>query len=172
MSTSINIPTIETERLVLRAFQLADFDALFPFLSDPDMARYRTGEPLSRDEAWEWVVGNAGQWMVRGYGIFAAEERATGTFVGFGGPWHPIVFDEPELAYSLLRAHHGKGFATELATAARDWIFETLDVAPFSLVHPDNHPSRRVAERLGATIESQTVFCDQPRLVYRHTKPN
>lgn len=164
--------TIQTERLLLRQFELADLDTLMPFLMDAELSRYRTGDPLDRDGSWNWFVGNAGQWPIRGYGIFAVEERASGNFIGYSGPWHPIAFEDgPELAYSLLRDHHGKGFATEMATAARDWIIATLGYVPFSLIHPDNHPSIRVAERLGAEVESETVFAGQPRLIYRHQKP-
>jgi hypothetical protein len=38
----------------------------------------------------------------------------------------------------------------------------------FSFVHPANHPSRRLAERLGATLIGDTILRGQPRLPYRH----
>jgi hypothetical protein len=46
------------------------------------------------------------------------------------------------------------GFATEAAKAARDWLFERFPLPrAASFIRPDNHPSKRVAERLGAVCE-------------------
>jgi RimJ/RimL family protein N-acetyltransferase len=61
---------------------------------------------------------------------------------------------EPEIAYSLDQPFWRQGFATEAATAARDWFFEHFPLARVaSFIRPDNHASKRVAERLGAACE-------------------
>lgn len=40
-----------------------------------------------------------------------------------------------------------------------------------SFVHPENLPSRAVAERIGAVIEGEGELRGEPRLIYRHLKP-
>jgi RimJ/RimL family protein N-acetyltransferase len=162
--------TLETERLRLRQWRFDDFEALAAFLGDDDANRYRlSGRGISREEAWAKFAEFAGQWMLRGYGEFAVEERATATLVGWCGLWHPVMLDEPEMVWSLFPAAQGKGYATEAAKTVMRWAAEDLGLGPlFSFVHPDNHPSRRLAERLGAQCERKVTFRGQPRLFYRH----
>jgi RimJ/RimL family protein N-acetyltransferase len=92
-----------------------------------------------------------------------------GQLIGWVGLWHPIHLDEPELAWTVFSEAQGKGFATEAARRVMQWAYRDLGLPPlFSFVHPDNTPSRALAERLGATIEGETIHRNQPRLVYRH----
>ena len=56
-----------------------------------------------------------------------------------------------EVAWSLGAAFHGKGYATEAATAAIDWAFDYLGwTEVIHTIHPDNVPSQAVATRLGS----------------------
>lgn len=165
---ALEIPTIDTERLRLRPWRLDDFAPLAAFLVDAQLARFRNGivDDLG---AWQFMTAANGQWSVRGHGGFAVEETETGATVGMTGLWHPATFREPELYWSLFSGAHGRGYAVEMARAVQRWAGEVAKLAPLmSLVHPDNRPSRRVAERLGATIEGETTFYDRPRLIYRH----
>ena len=159
---------LTTERLTLRQWRFEDFEPLAAFLGDAELSRYRTG-PIDRLAAWQFFCGQLGQWPLRGYGVFAVEPRGSSAVIGYSGLWHPVIFDEPELTWSLFAGHHGKGYATEMAARVQRWAAESLDLPPLmSLVHPDNTPSRKVAERLGARVEKETEFRGQPRLVYRH----
>jgi RimJ/RimL family protein N-acetyltransferase len=162
--------TLQTSRLILRQWRLDDFESLATFLADGEANRYRgPGRGLSREEAWQFFCEKVGEWQLRGTGEFAIEEIATGSLVGWAGLWHPIFLDEPELAWSLFPQGQGKGFATEAAERVMRWAAEDLRLPPlFSFVHPENLPSRKVAERLGAHVESDTEFRGQPRLIYRH----
>lgn len=162
--------TLHTDRLTLRQWRASDFEPFAIFVANAEANRYRgSGNPMDRATAWNFLCEKAGQWPLRGYGIFAAEETATDTLVGWAGLWHPIHLDEPELAWSLFPSAQGKGYATEAAERAQRWAAEDLGLAPlFSFVHPANTPSRKVAERLGATLESETEFRGAPRLLYRH----
>lgn len=162
--------TLLTSRLTLRQWHLDDFGPLAAFLSDGEANRYRgQGLAATQDEAWSRLCETVGQWTLRGYGEFAVEETASGRLVGWAGLWHPIGLDEPELAWSLFPEAQGKGLATEAAARVLEWAAHDLRLpALFSFVHPDNTPSRKLAERLGASIEKQTEFRGRPRLVYRH----
>ena len=149
--TTFEIPTITTARLQLRAFQASDLDAQ----ANPDVMRYlidrRTHTPV---EVWRTMASNLGQWPLRGCGMWAGVIADSGRFVGSIGIFQPLDWPEPELAYALDQPFWGCGFATEAATAARDWLFRRF---PFfrlaSFIRPDNHASIRVAQRLGAVCE-------------------
>ena len=162
--------TLETDRLRLRPWTQQDFEPLAAFLADDEANRYRgPGRGISREEAWQALLEFAGQWSLRGYGAFAIEEKASAQLIGWAGLWHPPSLAEPELAWTLFPAAQGRGYAAEAASRVLRWAHEDLTLPPlFSFVHPDNHPSRRLAERLGARIERETTFRGQPRLFYRH----
>lgn len=161
---------LTTDRLVLRQWKEGDFEPLAAFLADAQANRYRgPARALSREEAWVYLCETAGQWLIRGYGQFAIEHRATRRLIGWAGLWHPIQLEEPELAWTIFTDAQGQGFGTEAARRAMRWAEDDLCLPPlFSFVHPENRPSRALAERLGAVIEGETIHRDQPRLVYRH----
>jgi RimJ/RimL family protein N-acetyltransferase len=45
MTTTFEIPTLRTERLILRAFRAADIDAWAAMEADPEVRRYRGNNP-------------------------------------------------------------------------------------------------------------------------------
>src|SRR5271163_462513 len=95
-----------------------------------------------------------GQWALRGYGVWACEKIDGGAFIGSIGIFDPLDWPEPEIIYSLDQPHWRQGFATEAARAGRDWLFEHFpSLRAASFIRPDNHASKRVAERLGAVCE-------------------
>lgn len=154
MTTTIEIPTLHTDRLVLRAFRAGDWDRFAMMESNPDVRRFRGANLLSREEAWNSMQLLLGQWALRGYGVFALAERSSGRFIGFAGVLHPVDWPEPELAYSLDQAFWGQGFAMEAAAAARDWAFASCGMERLaSFILPDNARSLRVAQTLGAVRE-------------------
>lgn len=156
MTTVIEIPTLTTERIVLRAFRPGDHDAFATLNADPAFRRHLgDGRILSRDETWASMESALGQWALRGYGLFAVE--GAGQFIGRVGILHPADWPEPELAWGLAPARWGCGYATEAARAVRDWGFATFGFPRLvSFILPDNHASRRVAARLGAVREGTT----------------
>jgi RimJ/RimL family protein N-acetyltransferase len=168
------VPTLETNRLILRQWRRDDFEPLAAFLADGEASRYRgSGKAATTSEAWRFLCEKIGEWHLRGTGEFAVETKATGDLVGWAGLWHPIELDEPELAWSLFQAAQGNGYATEAAERVMRWAADDLGLPPlFSFVHADNHPSRRLAERLGAMLTGETTLRGQPRLLYRHRDLN
>ena len=146
--TSIEIPTLETERLILRAPRASDFDAYAAFMASP-RAEY-VGGPMDRSAAWSEFASFFGCWAMHGFGPFAVEEKATGAFVGDVGPWFPVPWPEPEMAWDLLEGFEGRGYATEAARAARDWAYRARGwTTAISLIAAGNAPSQGVATRLG-----------------------
>jgi RimJ/RimL family protein N-acetyltransferase len=95
-------PTLDTDRLILRAFRAGDLDEYAAMLANPNVMRFLgTGQTRSPADAWSAMAGALGQWELRGYGSFALEERATGKLVGRAGILHPYDWLGPELASQL-----------------------------------------------------------------------
>ncbi len=165
-------PVIKTERLRLRPWKEADFNAFRAFMADPEAQAFRSG-PADAIGAWAQFCAKAGEWAVCGMGTLVINEADADRALGYAGLWSAPYLDEPELCWSLFADDgRGKGYATEAAAGMRDWAYAALGLPPLmSFVHPENHPSRAVAERLGARCLGDTTLRGQPRLFYRHVGP-
>lgn len=162
-------PVLSSERIILRGWQDSDFHPYTTLVSDPVMMRFIGGGAISYKEARKEFDGMREQWIDRKIGIFVIADKTSDELLGFTGLFESPLIDEPELSWSLSAKNHGKGYASEAAVLARNWAFREHNIGPLmSLVHPDNISSKRVAERLGASVESHSTWMGQPRLVYRH----
>lgn len=162
---------METERLLLRAWEPRDLEPFAALNADPEVMRFFPA-PFSHDETAAYmdrVAALAGQ----GLGFLAAEERASGDLVGVVGmaPVPPELPEMPavEIGWRLARAHWGKGYAQE---AARAWLhhgFATLALPEIvAMTTRGNLPSRRVMQRLGMTYDAADDF-DHPALPEGHS---
>jgi RimJ/RimL family protein N-acetyltransferase len=161
--------TLETERLILRMLRASDFDAYAAMCADPEVMRYLgDGQPLERSIAWRNLALMIGHWSLRGYGLWAAEERSSSELVGRIGLWNPEGWPGLEVGWMLRRASWGQGLATEGARAALQYAFDTLQQPHMiSLIRPENMASIRVAQRLGEQLLETTQFMGHTALVYR-----
>ena len=159
--------TLETERLYLRQFREADLDAYAEMCADVEVMRY-IGQPLSRFEAWRSMAAMLGHWQLRGYGLWAVEEKGSGEMIGRIGCWRPEGWIDFEIGWTLRRTHWGKGYAIEAARASVQYAFEQLNRSHIiSLIHPENWRSIRVADQLGETVSGKTELFGKEVLVYR-----
>ena len=150
-------PTLETERLILRPTRPEDFDAWAAFMAD-DASRF-IGGPQVRSVAWRNFNMVAGAWALQGYSLFSLIEKSSGQWVGRAGPWFPEGWPGPEVGWGLVSAARGRGYATEAATAAMDWVFDHLGwTEAIHSIDPENTASQRVAQRLGSVNRGRGVL--------------
>ncbi len=146
----MDIPTITTERLILRPFRNGDLDAHAAMNADPTVMQY-IGEVQDRAAAFRTMCAYMGHWYLRGYGPWAVEERATGAFVGRAGLTRFEPWPEVEVAYALVPSAWGKGYASEVAARSLRYAHEVVGARGVaSHILAGNAASVRVAERLGA----------------------
>jgi RimJ/RimL family protein N-acetyltransferase len=163
---------LETERMELRRMEMADVDDLMGIFSDPEAMRYYPGTK-SRQEAEEWVRWTLGSYRDRGFGQWVVLLRSSGEFVGQCGLTVQEVEGEKEIeiGYLLLRKFWSRGFATEASIAARDYGFHTFGYERLvSLIDPGNRASRRVAEKVGLTLEKEVWKWNKTVCVYAINK--
>ncbi len=162
-------PILTTERLCLRAPHAADTDAILAFLGSDRADFY--GGPMDLGTAWHKFSAYVGQWTLAGYGLFAVTLKDTNETIGLAGPHHPAHFPEPEMSWLIADARfEGHGYATEACRAVLDHYLTGQGWASLvSYIDRANHPSRALAQRLGATKEETGSVpipnCD----AYRHT---
>lgn len=163
----MNVPIIETERLILREFREEDFPVYEALAADMNVMRFLGGKTMDRVEAWRHMAFMVGHWTLRGYGYFALEEKESGQFIGRAGFTNPAGWPGFELGWTIAPTHQRRGFAFEAASRLLRFAFEDLGKAHvISLIHRDNLPSKRVAEKLGETVEGETVVLGMPVLIY------
>lgn len=141
---------IETARLILRPPRAEDFDAYAANMADVVAARFIGGQQ-PRAAAWRGFLSLAGAWAIQGFAMFSVIEKDSGRWIGRLGPWYPEGWPGTEVGWGLVRSAWGKGYAYEGSVAAIDWAFDQLgwDEVIHS-IHPDNHPSKALARRLGS----------------------
>ena len=168
----MNDVTLETDRLIMRMWRETDSEAYAELCADPEVMRYLGGKTFDRTEAWRHMASMIGHWYLRGYGIWAVEEKASGRLVGRIGCINPEGWPGLEVGWTLKREFWGKGYATEGARRALEYAFNELDKPHvISLIHADNGASIRVAERLGEKLEGTARVVGIDVLVYGIDRP-
>ncbi len=173
MTLTLDIPRLETERLILRGPEARDFEPIAAFYADESRC-WGFGGVLRRDDAWRWLAMSIGHWALHGYGFFTMELKDSGTACGLAGLWNPEGWPEPELGWVLFDGFEGKGLAREGAERARQWAYTDLGMTTLtSNIKPGNDRSVALAERMGAKYERtyHNVHMGEDYL-YRHPSPS
>jgi RimJ/RimL family protein N-acetyltransferase len=170
---SVQVPILETERLNLRGHRLEDFHHCAAMWADPEVTRFIGGKPLSEEESWRRMLGYVGHWSLLGFGLWVAEEKATGNFVGEVGfadykrDLDPSLKGTPEIGWVLASRARGRGYATEAVRAAVAWgdaHFPTARTA--CIIVPENLPSIRVAVKCGYKEFTVATYKGRPTAMY------
>lgn len=151
IATSPLGPTLETSRLILRPPVPADFDGFCAFTSDPATMKH-LGGVVSPAVTWRIMTSVAGAWHLYGFHMFSVIEKASGQWIGRIGALYPHDWPAREVGWGLKSSHWGRGYATEAAVAAMDFVFDRLgwdDV--IHTIAPDNLASAAVARGLGSS---------------------
>ena len=157
---------IVTERLVLRRYTYDDIPDVLAFASQPSVAAVTSGMIQATEEGVRKYID-----LQNSYQSFekdkvfelAVQRREDGKVMGLAG----FIRRDPrqgEIGWALGSEYRGQGYATEAARALLDYGFGTLGLHRIHAdTGSDNHPSRRVMERLGMKREAllrDTVFED------------
>jgi ribosomal-protein-alanine N-acetyltransferase len=157
---------IETDRLLLRTFTMADLEDLRLIFSDPEVVKYLgSGKPAGRKET-EYALRSIIRHRKRhGYGRWAVIFKRTRELIGYGGL--RCYHGTPELVYLLAKSYWGNGLATELAVASLRYGFEKLRFKRIvAMANQANKASHRVLEKVGMTFEKTAHICNMDIVCY------
>jgi 3-dehydroquinate dehydratase/shikimate dehydrogenase len=162
---------IETPRLLLRNWKASD-GAPFAALNTDSRVMEFMPRVLTAEESAAVVERIEAHFRVHGFGLFAAELRETGAFIGYVGlsvphfqaKFMPCV----EIGWRLAAEQWNRGLATEGARAVFGYAFQTLRLEEvISFTVPSNSASRRVMEKFGMRHDESDDF-DHPDLPEGH----
>jgi RimJ/RimL family protein N-acetyltransferase len=167
-------PTLETERLILRAFRKDDLDAHAATLGDQEVMRHIGGKPVIREDSWRRLMSGVGSWVLNGLGPWAVERKSDGRMVGHCGFFNferdmtPSILGEPEMGWIFDRSVHGQGIAFEACRAALDWAERELAANSYpAIIDIENVPSMKLAEKLGFVRQPDGFYRDAPIAIFR-----
>ncbi len=156
----MDIPTITTPHLTLRAFVEQDAAPLHRIFGAPGVLRYfPSDKPPTLDQVRKMIAGQLKHWEQYDYGWWATVLRSENTFIGWSGLQFLPDTDEIEIAYLLDPDFWGRGLATEAARAGLRYGFADLELQTIvAIVHPENAASRRVIDKLGMSFVEQKPY--------------
>ena len=144
----------ETERLLVRALQEADFPHIFRLQSDAETMRYIRAPVTSEQEVHDRIdMWEKYRQQCPGMGVFVLEIRENGAFAGYVTARH-VEFkpenDEFEVGYVVAPEWHRRGLAGEMLPLLCQYLFERSGAPEIvAFTHPDNLVSQRVLLQAG-----------------------
>ena len=159
---ALGVPTLQTQRLILRPFTEADAPAFHALVSDPEVLRYTGENPvISIEQALDILrTRPLRDYAVHGFGRMACVYQETQEIIGFCGLKRlEELNNEVDIGYRFIRRFWGLGLATESAAALYAHGKTELQLARIiGLVMPENTGSVRVLEKLGMQREKAIRF--------------
>ncbi|MDH3641664.1 MAG: GNAT family N-acetyltransferase [Gammaproteobacteria bacterium] len=155
------MPSLSTERLILRPIANSDLAALHEFWNEPDVRRYLWDDQhLSREAVGRIVAASEACFTELGSGFFAIEvAKNPGMLVGFCGHRRFEDGDQVELLFGILPDFWGEGYVTEAAIAVLRFGFENCGIdRVVAAADTPNQRSVRVLQRLGMIFEERREF--------------
>lgn len=161
-----------TQRLLARKPTYEDRALYHAHFTQPEVESWLRPSPLPPFTAHaldELIDGDRIHWRDHGFGPWVLIEKETGAFAGRGGlAWTALEgTTRIELPWSIEPGLHGKGYATEAATAACEWAQELGFEEVIALTLPTNLASQRVARKAGFEQAGEVIHAGLPHLLFR-----
>ncbi len=148
---------LETERLLIRAWEPEDRSAFVAMTQDPEIMRFvHGGRPYTEEEVEQFLARQARQLADHDVCMGPLIEKSSGRVVGIAGTQPLGKSDDFEIGWWLARDQWGRGYATEAGAAAMHHVLHTLALPRVvAIIDPGNDASVRVTERLGMHYEGR-----------------
>ena len=166
---------IESNRLFFRILESSDFDAWLEFAGDEEGSAFvGLGHiPTPEGRCAQWFANSESRYRENRGGVNVMVEKSSGEMVGQCGLLVQEVDGIPELeiGYSIIPRFRNLGYALEGAQTCRDYAFQhDFASSLISIIHVDNHLSKKVALKNGMKLSHSTHFKGIPVDIYRITK--
>lgn len=152
---------IETERLILREFTMADHAAVYEFGSHAEVQRYTGDALLQSPEHAKELIQNVWfeDYKKYGYGRWATIYKPENKLIGFAGLKSLPEFDETDIGFRFLPDYWGKGLATEASKEIIKYGFKILGLEKIiAIASADNIGSCKVLEKSGLTLYKTDAY--------------
>ncbi len=160
----------QTERLIIREFQVSDIEALAQILAKPEVMQFSPSGILSYKQTAVKVQSFLDSYQKQGYGKWAVIYRESGRLIGYCG----IAVEEiegkleNELGYRIDSEFWGQGLATEAAKACLKYGFGKFNFDYIlGIVEPENQTSIKVLEKIGMEFVKESTWREKVVCIYK-----
>lgn len=156
--TSPDLP-IETERLLLRAFERSDLDAMMAYHSLPEVQRYLDWKSRDRVEVKAALDAMRQQYRLNRPGdtfTLAVARKSDETLIGHVSlRWTDATAGQAELRFVFNPTYRRQGYASEAVRAMLDIGFDNFGFhRVFARCGGDNQRSAKLMKALGMRLEA------------------
>jgi RimJ/RimL family protein N-acetyltransferase len=147
---------LESERLVLREFDLADAEFILELLNESAFVRFIGDKGVrTRADAREYLQkGPLDSYRRFGFGLYLASLRADGMPIGMCGLVKREELADVDVGFAMLARYGSRGYAAEAAAAVLEYGRRTLNLGRIvAIAKPDNEASVAVLEKIGLEFE-------------------
>lgn len=144
-------PTLATERLLLRPFQMTDAARVQLLAGNPNVAHMTSNipHPFADGEAENWIAAHADDWQRGSAAIFAVCRRGDCELIGAAGLMN-IHNGDAELGYWIGEPYWGQGYASEAVDALIGFGITSCELNRVHAHHLSRNPaSGRVLKNAG-----------------------
>jgi len=163
---------LETERLVIRDWQLSDWAALRPLAQDARVLRHIPPSEPWPDERIRGFVEQAIELSEsRGWILWPVIHRRDALLIGVCGFWHSFLPDV-EISWRLHPDYWGRGLMTEAASAILQYGWEKFGFdRVIAVAQPANKQSIRIMQKLGMVFEKTFLHAEVEVVRYAAANP-
>lgn len=154
---------LETERLRLREFTLADTQFIIELLNTPGWLQFIGDRNVKTEEQAVAYLQNGPirSYKENGFGLAMVEKKDDGAPMGMCGILKRDNLDNPDIGFAFLPCFNGQGYAFEVASALLAYAKAQLSMSTVSAITlPNNARSIRLLERLGFKFIQPFYFPD------------
>ncbi|UPW84320.1 GNAT family N-acetyltransferase [Lysinibacillus sp. Ag94] len=147
---------IKTNRLLIREFEIQDWQAVYEYTSNPNVMKYIPEGVFNEEEAKKFVSENSGEQAKYFPVILKSDNIVIGHIV-----FHQYFGEHTyEIGWVLNPNYYNNGYASEAAKAVLNYGFKEMQLHRIiATCQPENIPSYRVMEKIGMRREGYFKKC-------------
>ncbi len=165
---------LETERLILREFNLEDAPFIIELLNSPGWLRFIGDRGVhTRESAEKYLLnGPIKSHNENGFGLYLTEEKGSGKPVGMCGLILRNYLETIDIGFAFLESYTGKGYGSEIASATLDYAHHQLGFKKvLAITTEDNQASIRLLEKLGMRFDKIIRIPNDPESLRLYFTP-
>lgn len=155
---------LETERLRLRTFTIADAEFVLELLNTPSWLQYIGDRGIKTLEQAQSYLANGPimSYATQGFALYLVELKDSGTAIGMCGLLKRDYLEYMDIGYALLPHHEGKGYALEIVDATVNHAFARLHLTHLAAItNTGNVRSIKVLDKLGFQLKELITIEDK-----------
>ncbi|PDZ03411.1 alanine acetyltransferase [Bacillus cereus] len=147
---------LETERLVLRWFDIKDAPFILELVNDPAWIQFIGDKRIKNlDDAKKYILnGPVDMYNKMGFGLYIVERKEDLTPLGMCGLIKRDSLEDVDIGFAFLEKFRSKGYGFESASAVVDYGVQKLGLKRIvAITTIDNINSGKLLEKVGLQFE-------------------